>query len=125
MADFVQTMKDWKRMCNKYFDGKNLVCSKTCPMYAFEVCSKPTAKYPVPLEIGQDLAQKIDCVITAWAKDNLEPVYPSWWEYLHSIGVLYKEHTEGGDETEICWGYMMAPIPADKAKKLGLKPKNE
>lgn len=85
MADFVQTMKDWKRMCDKYFIGENWECDKMCPLYKYEVCSKPTAKYPVPLDIGQDLAREIDCVIMAWAKENPEPMYPAWRDWLRDL----------------------------------------
>ena len=54
-----------------------------------------------------------------------EPVYPTWRDYLHSIGVLYNKHTAGGDVTEIHWGNMMTPIPADIAEKLGIEPKEK
>lgn len=111
MSDFVQVLKDWHRMCNGYFDGENWVCNKTCPMYSFEVCSKPTAKYPVPLDIGQDLACKINCAITVWSAENPEPVYPSWYEYLTDMYLA-------------TWNMIKdKPIPNDIAEKLGLKPK--
>lgn len=80
MAEFVQTMKNWQRMCDKYFDGKEWVCNKICPMYGFEVCSKPTAKYPVPLDMEQKMAHDIECVIMKWAAEHPEPVYPTWKE---------------------------------------------
>ena len=119
MAEFQEVMRQWKRMCDKYFDGKNWVCSKTCPMYVFEVCSKPTVKYPVPLEIGQDLAHEIDCVIMSWAAEHPEPVYPTFREWLISIGVIgqMSTHSVIADKLD------MTSIPANIAQKLGIEPK--
>lgn len=125
--EFVEVMRQWKRMCNKYFDGKNWVCNETCPMYSFEVCSKPTAKYPVPLEIGQDLAHEIDRVIMAWGSENPEPVYPTWLELAVQQGFKIEEGKQCTDE-ELLLILLMAsvntPIPADIAQKLGIEPKN-
>ena len=126
--EFVEVMTQWRRMCNKYFDGKNWVCSKTCPMYVFEVCSKPTAKYPVPLEIGQDLAHEIDRVIMAWAEENPEPVYPTWLELAVQQGFKIEEGKQCTDE-ELLLILLMAsvntPIPSDIAEKLGIEPKED
>lgn len=118
MTDFVQTMKDWRRMCNKYFKGKNWVCNKTCPMYAFEVCSKPMNKYPTPLEIGDDLAHEIECVIMTWAAEHPEPVYGTWLEFIKR----FETGERKSDNDFIIW-MGTTPIPANIAEKLGLKPK--
>lgn len=123
MAEFNEVTRQWKRMCNKYFDGKNWVCNKACPMYVFEVCSKPTVKYPVPLEVGQDLAHEIDCVIMSWAADHPEPVYPTWWKYLCMIGVIPDEL---GDKTlgeMTVYSLMNTYIQSDIAQKLEIEPK--
>ena len=61
--------------------------------------------------------------VMAWAAEHPELIYPTWHDYLHSIGVLYKKHTAGGDVTEIHWGNMMTPIPAEIARKLDIEPK--
>lgn len=76
----------------------------------------------VPADAFKD-AKLVEEIVMAWAAKHPEPVYPTWHDYLHSIGVLYKKHTAGGDVTEIHWGNMMAPIPAELAQKLGLHPK--
>ncbi len=63
------------------------------------------------------LEEKVD----AWAAENPEPLYPTWLDYLHTVGLVTK--------TENCTPYgfdftkVMKPIPADIAEKLGLKPK--
>ena len=109
MAEFQEVMKQWRRFCKSHsncgecvFDGTG-ICSET------HLSSVPYSD--------------IELSIMTWAAEHPEPVYPTWYDYLHSIGVLYEKHTAGGDVAEIHWGNMMTPIPADMAEKLGLKPK--
>lgn len=112
MAEFVQTMKDWHRMCESCDRNEKIGCivnGSVCAGFRKMINE-------IDLEV-------VEAKVTAWATEHPEPVYPTWSDYLHSIGVLYKKHTASGDVTSINWGYMMAPIPDDKAKKLGLKPK--
>lgn len=106
-------------MCTKNFNGKDWACNKTCPMYSFEVCSKPTDKYPTPLEIGDDLAHEIECVIMTWAAEHPEPVYPSVAEYLERLGIIIRR--DGTMEADFFKAN--EPMNADVAKLLGLEPK--
>ena len=117
MSDFVQTMKDWRRMCAAYSTDDD-DCCKGCPVldYRDHGCS-------AIFEMDVVDWKKYENAIAKWAAEHPEPVYPSWYDYLRSIGVLYDKHTAGGDATEIHWGNMMTPIPADIAQKLGVKPK--
>jgi hypothetical protein len=107
-------MKDWRRMC-QFMDKEygNSSCDN-CPLSGcsavYEMC-------------GKENFTNMERDISAWAAEHPEPVYPTWYDYLHSIGVLYKKHTAGGDVPEIHWGNMMTPIPADIAQKLGIEPK--
>ena len=117
MAEFCDVIYEMKRMCD-HFRPTCSGCKLCLGKGTNEFCGEQ------PCDIRSDPALVEDAVME-WAKANPKPVYPSWYDYLHSIGVLHKKHTASGDETEICWGYMMAPIDDDTAKKLGLQPKEE
>lgn len=119
--DFVQTMKDWRRMCNAIQSENQKSPSgswcSNCPIEQFCVIDTEIK------DSTDDVFRIIDERVQTWADKNKEPVYPTWYDYLHSIGILYNKHVAGGDVTEIHWGNMMTPIPADTAQKLGLQPK--
>jgi hypothetical protein len=102
MADFVQTMKDWRRMC-QFMDKEygNSSCDK-CPLggcsAVYEMC-------------GKENFSNMEHGITEWAAEHPEPVYPSWYEYLT-------------DMYHATWNMIKdKPIPADIAQKLGIEPK--
>ena len=109
MAEFVQTMKDWIRMCGSFKS-----CSD-CPMmdadgWAHVLCSEGGIQSAKP-----EIAEK---VIASWAAEHPEPVYPTWFEWMKSIGVLHTDQT-------LCHRGLEKPIPADIAEKLGIEPKGE
>lgn len=120
MADFIQTMKNWKRLCYRFFDGKEWTCSKTCPLYGYNVCSKPTDIYPAPLEIQPNRVQEIEQEIERWTSEHKEQIYPTWAEWLAEIGVI---GTDKSVNEYFVKSELFKPIPEDIAKKLGLKPK--
>jgi len=125
MAEFVQTMNDWKRMCLSYKS-----CSD-CPMMdedgcAHVLCSEGGIQSAVP-EIQE-------AVIEKWAAEHPEPVYPTWIEWLKSMGIIpyldgrvvkhdYDDNYLNGhvNVNEI----IFKPIPKDVAEKLGIEPKEE
>lgn len=113
MAYFVQTMKDWKRMCNAMGqEDEYNACEKCglglfgCPAIYEKECDSVDWKH-------------VEEVVTAWAAEHPEPVYPSWGEYLEKV------ITHGNCETVISFAVyaMQQPIPADIAQKLGIGPK--
>ena len=109
MADFVQTMKDWRRMCSA-------MCScNECPMN--EV--KCWAKSPSDLI---DSFDRRESVITEWAAEHPEQVYPTWGEWLNEQGVVIKTIDNGALIFEPT-AKMRQPIHADMAEKLGIEPK--
>lgn len=112
MAEFQEIIKQFRRMC--WYYQRQVKCDG-CPMAGCDIsqCRKLAFDRPDDTEI----------IVTKWAAEHPETVYPSWHDYLHSIGILYDKHTAGGDVTEIHWGNVMTPIPADIAEKLGLQPK--
>ena len=118
MAEFKQVMNDWYRMCKKYFNGEEWICDKECPMYPYSVCSKPTAMYPAPLEFDAETVSLYEEIIEAWAEKHIV-VYPTWGEWLQSIGVAQL----GSGMLSIHSAVAEQPIPVETAKKLGLNPK--
>lgn len=66
MADFVQTMKDWRRMCNT-LGGTN--CDG-CKLHI-------EGGNCVAVYEGEMDYAKVEKVVTAWAKENPAPIYPT------------------------------------------------
>ena len=124
MADFVQTMKDWHRMCKAMTDSNPKDACDGCPLEAYG-CS--------PVYEAIDSYQDIDFEavgeeITAWAAEHPEPIYPMWCEWLADKCVVDVARMpvdySGGIVTEIKpSGKMYEHIPADIAEKLGIEPK--
>ena len=109
MADFVQTMKDWRRMCEHCDRNEKIgcvvngnVCAGFCKM-----------KDEIDLEV-------VEAKVTAWAAEHPEPVYPTWYEWLKDMGLTFHD-------AESSWiGFterIHHPIPADIAQKMGIQPK--
>lgn len=93
MASFQEVMKQWRRMCEMS------QCIK-CPLS--EICTTD------PLSRTDVEIAKIEEAVSQWAEEHPEPVYPTWYEWLCSIGA---------------WNKASDPIPADIAQKLGIEPK--
>lgn len=55
-----------------------------------------------------------------WAEEHPEPVYPTWWEYLTRIHVIFPAM---GDFQKCVDDLATTPIRSDIAQKLGLQPK--
>ena len=78
MADFVQTMKDWRRMCKAQDElrGDRACCG--CPLESYGC---PSIYDDVDNADYADVENKV----SAWAAEHPEPVYPTWGEYIRSI----------------------------------------
>lgn len=112
MADFVQTMKDWKRMCNAM---EKLRPDDSC-------CGCRLEGYGCPAIYEDDSHvdyADVEKNVTAWAAEHPEPKYPTWGEYLEKV------IPHGTRETALTFAIyaMNQPIPADIAQKLGIEPK--
>lgn len=129
MAEFAEVMRQAHRMCEE------CGCAD-CPMLDVDAignCNQIFDK-KYTLEDLVDIEQRI----VEWAKENPEPQYPTWKEWV--------ETRFPTAEDEICphvfmsadeWARFMGmerchkrcsqcldtPIPADIAKKLGIRPK--
>lgn len=130
MAEFVKTMKDWRRMCNT-IQSENQRRStgawcKGCPLQG--LCIIDTSiKDSTNGEFGIIGEQ-----IQAWAADHQEPVYPTWLEWLKSMGVIpylmglvtVRDVDGTFDDGHVnITENALKEIPADIAEKLGLQPK--
>ena len=109
MAEFQEVCKHLKRMCELY--GNNCI---ECPLDDKDFCS---------LSAGDRTAEtykKAEEIIMSWAAEHPEPVYPTWGEWLMSIGVINGIHPHGAIDA---LGNLKQPIPAEFAEKLGIEPK--
>ena len=112
MSDFVQTMKDWRRMC------KDRRCD-ICRLEVNGICNTD------PESRTDEDIWKIEKTINEWAAEHPEPVYPTWVEWLVNKGVLLDVMPVPTLTVNAWYGGVNAQkrIPADIAQKLGLKPK--
>jgi hypothetical protein len=85
MAEFVQTMKDWRRMCKVQEDTTCGACS-SCPMG--DDGKSCMAVYEDEFETV-DFAH-IEQTVTEWAAEHPEPVYPSIAKYLERFGIIIR-----------------------------------
>jgi hypothetical protein len=120
VAEFVQIMKDLRRMCIAADDGPDTTKCGNCPLGESRLCSFEIS------DIGDyELQEAETCVIT-WAAEHPEPVYPTWGEWFVKQSGLAKEWkntTNPAWEANMAIGMFRAPIPADFAQKLGIEPK--
>ena len=114
MSDFVQTMKDWRRMCQ--------AMEKERPNDACSGCRLEGYGCPAIYEDNSNVDfADVDKNVTAWAAEH-PVVYPTWCEWLTDQAVMVVG--ERG-----CYGNILPtnkifePIPADIAQKLGIEPK--
>lgn len=122
MGEFLEVMKQKKRMCEKYKDGG--ICQSIdyniCPLKGHELCSKPITL------INVDKIQEGEEIIMRWAAEHPEPVYPTWGEFLVSVKAIYEkwdDHINDYDNAEYAVKALRKPIPVDIAQKLGIEPK--
>lgn len=130
VAEFVQMMKDWRRIC-KTIQSENQQTSscswcKGCPVQG--VCVIDTE-----IKDTTDKGLAMICErIQSWAEKHPESVYPTWGEWLISVGAARKIPTgvpvelQDGRIVDSPWETVVdvdTPIPADIAQKHGIQPK--
>lgn len=113
MAEFVDVMKQFNRM--------------------YKACQQGAS---VPVEASYANAVKkpdlFEEVVMSWAAEHPEPVYPTWREYLTSIGVIPKAEILPTERNEFVYSDFSEAfaltntrIDADLAQKLGIEPKED
>ena len=112
MAEFCELVRIKKRLCAKYKCG---FCNG-CPLGKGEnsLCGIISVNHYPDFQF-----KELEDELLSWAAKNPEPVYPTWEEWLVSIGVAQV----GSGMLSIHPAISEKPIPADIAQKLGLKPK--
>jgi len=130
MAEFQEVMRQWKRLCiemgHRY--GVNACANCPCSQDEDAICD---AIYDTPKDTNWPF---IEIAVVSWAADHPEPVYPTWAEWLNSMG--FTKHDTGQfcvrmpnqysyevEEVDILNEFAYKPIHADIAQKLGIAPK--
>ena len=107
IADFSTIMRQWRRMCQVHSSEDEFACCDGCPLMELQFDDHGCDA------IFSDWAKaavwdKVEAVITAWAAEHPEPVYPTWDEWLKQMGFDRFDY-----------------IPAYMAERLDLVPKEE
>ena len=122
MAEFFKVMKEVWRMCNAYEN-----CIEGCPLYeeAFGNCCLKDCSDVLP-DYGV-----MEGIVLEWAAENPEPKYPTWIEWQKSTFPEAQKTLYPCNFTTLksdkcyqigCHECLNQSIPADIAKKLGIKP---
>ena len=117
MAEFQEVMREWTRMCNAVSgkaEHRNL-CSNNESGYVCPLQENGLCNLAIAAQTNEDWAEG-EHIIMAWAAEHPEPVYPTWVEWFRQIGVV-----PYGQKCFHDW--LLKPIPADIAQKLGIIPK--
>ena len=121
MTDFVQTMKDWYRMC-RVFSVKDLEC-EGCPLLEFSFdghgCDAIFSEFADHADWS-----RLQEIVESWADEHPAPVYPTWGEWLLEQGVIRAgTESRNGFIYQTVSPVIFERIPADIAGRLGLEPK--
>ena len=130
MAEFTEVIRHARRMCVSH-DG----CANGCPLHEkwgfYHGCDVIDPSYSTTDEQYKEFEQ----TVMQWAAAHPEPRYPTWMEWYKKTfpdahkglrpcpNEFYKicDMREYHGELE-CYECKNSPIPADIAKKLGVKP---
>lgn len=121
MAEFTEIMRQARRLCAAY-DG---MCAQgNCPLDTGETCGL------FPDHDGEDY-NELERIIMDWAAEH-SPVYPSWEEgwrmlfpdakFVPCPGCFGHQYCVAECASVTCSECKGRPLPAEVAKKLGIKP---
>lgn len=123
MAEFVDVLKMARRMC------KNVDACDDCPIYD---SLSGYCKLSRPLFSSDSDFAKCEAAIMEWGAENPELRYPTWreWQRDHFPDAaitmrpcVYISYTDARcRDYKDCGDCQSQPIPADVARKLGIKP---
>ena len=121
MAEFLEVMRQAQRMCDTYD------CDH-CPLtYESVLCALASDK-----DLTYAVIKKFESKVMQWAKDHPEPRYPTWEEWYTEnfpdarrtlTPCTFAPISEVRCAETNCRACRSRPIPADIAKKLGIRPK--
>lgn len=126
MAEFEYVMRQASRMC-----AMQEMCSDKCPVYVHGNCwASVGSRNGCEIDYAGAEARVLD-----WAKAHPEPVYPSWeegWRQLFPDTTMAicpmmfgVRCVEPAATAAVCRRCRDSSIPAEIAKKLGIKPKEK
>jgi hypothetical protein len=107
-------MRQWGRMLDAHRHGESIAIEASVPADAFND------------------AKLVEEIVMSWAAEHPEPVYPTWLEWLKSMGVIpylmglvtVRDVDGTFDDGHVnITENALKEIPADIAQKLGLQPK--
>ena len=124
MAEFVEVMKQARRMCNEMDE------CEVCPLYdGFSECCLLSDGSLCHMD--SDFA-RYEADIMKWGAENPESRYPTWWEWQknnfpNADDPMYPCSFIGTKDANCkgqsaCTQCSNQPIPADIAQKLGIQP---
>ena len=108
MAEFIEVIHAIQRICKR----RNGKCS-TCLLGEFACPNN------VRFDKTEEAAfRELEDTVVKWAAEHPEPVYPTWVDWFRQMGIV--------SSTQKCFhDWLLKPIPADIAQKLGIEPKEE
>lgn len=118
MAEFQNIIRQLNRLCEVNRATNN--CANTCPLALLhkKYLDAPSCKDELFVH-----TKEVEQVVTEWAKENPEPVYPSWGEWLVEQGMAIAEKAKPSGINYKTTTMVKRRIPADIAQKLGIEPK--
>lgn len=130
MSEFVEVMRQARRLCETK-KCRECPLANRDPSIGIAMCMLHPSKNS---EDDVDYAE-VGSVIMQWAEEHPEPVYPSWaegWKQLFPagenipcLGLFDTKYYDGACMERSCAKCKNAPMPAEVAEKLGIKPKEE
>ena len=122
MAEFAQTMKDWRRMCGACTcsNRKELEGFPMCPI-VLKHCGYPCDE--CPQDWSEEATKQFEEIVMQWAAEHPEPKYPTWKEWLEEQRVVVHFDSVNEKGKKVKWeltNKSNCPIPADIALKLEL-----
>lgn len=126
MAEFKEVVSQIKRMCTK-----QNYCYE-CPMRVITYANGGNKPLSCIAAVCDDEVERLEKTVMDWAEKHPEPRYPSWKEWweakFHNADSLIRPCMFESEEYFGCKNFIgceqciNTPIPADIAKKLGIKP---
>lgn len=104
MAEFQETMKQWRRICKAHES-----CG-SCLLYGR--CVDPDSQTDTEIATLEER-------IMQWVAEHPEPIYPTWFEFVF----CKLAHRKLMSDHDLVTWMDNTHIPADIAQKLGLKTK--
>lgn len=112
MAEFQDVMEQFDRMC--WYYKRKCECPMACPMNGVNISQCRKVAFEKPKETEE--------IVMQWAAEHKEPQFPTWWEWLFSIGAVTRKVQPDVAAILINTG-LLDPIPLDIAQKMGIEPK--